>query len=84
MKIGSTVECIKVPVISEPEAESLPFPKKGEACTVAGFVHKYGGVYIELYEYEGQGFKIENFREIEFPPSLMEEVEECLTQTVEA
>lgn len=89
MKAGSIVECVAA-IYPNPGAEHYPntLPKKGNYYTVREVAF---GVGIRLEEiinppckyregFAECAFMINAFREIEFPPSLEEEIKESLTR----
>jgi hypothetical protein len=55
-------------------------PQYGEVCEVVSEHSRNSFLYYQLSGYGDGGYLSERFREIEFPPSLMEQVTESLTR----
>ena len=80
MKVGSLVECIKPLPSGKCEPGCSPptwRPKVGERYIVEAIVEGYGLTFLS-FDNEF-GWRVEFFREIEFPPSFEAELNELLT-----
>jgi hypothetical protein len=90
MKVGSIVFFIGMKGKVR-EDVSVFLPGKNKPYTVKNIVEHYGETLIMLEEFcfgynpngKEMGCRIEYFREIEFPPLLEAEIQECLTREFE-
>lgn len=81
MKIGSIVECVK----TGPNISSKPLAvNKGDVLTIYGINHEFDQAWLRFDEVDkGLEFNAKHFREVEFPPAITEQIEECLTKELQ-
>lgn len=90
MRVGSIVECVEVSNMGNHTIiGGFDVPEFHAPYEVLGFTD-CGGVLIKglnsgISRLDGTevGYKINRFREIQFPPSLEAEIQECLTREFE-
>lgn len=93
MKVGSLVECVKTIVSSTVSRFNCKIPVKGNIYTVRDvFTSNYNAPCIRLEEIVNPlnpdtgrefGYGVEYFRELQIPPSITAEIEECITRELQ-
>lgn len=85
MKVGSIVECvIVIDVLKCLNCNPLTVPKVGDILTVNFIRSDPDGIFLGFDEIDQEDtYRWDHFREIQFPPDLQEQIEECLTREFE-
>jgi hypothetical protein len=81
MRVGSIVECVSDNWFTpDPKVDKYPNPVKGTIYVVSDICFMRGKDVVQLAEMpEYAGYAAENFREVQFPPALTEQIEGALT-----
>lgn len=83
MKVGSLVECIKqITWHDSIHGKSFEGPAKSDIDMVTGFDEFIGLKFITLERFGITRFRIDFFREIEFPPSFEKELNEVIEEVI--
>lgn len=84
MQISSLVECFTPGLWAEPAPlEITSGPDQGDIDEVIGFASHEGATYISLERYgPGQAFDIREFREVQSPMVISDELFNCTQITV--